>query len=75
VGLARRRPGGARVPRLGNGKRSNIACERKLLVLSPAGTLASSFTFADIPGTSSPAIGPDGTLYLGTLDGGLYALR
>lgn len=60
---------------LGAGKRSALPCEKKLLVLSPAGTLLTSFALAEIPGTSSPALAADGTLYIGNIDGGLYALR
>ena len=60
---------------LGTGKRSAIPCEKKMLVLSPSGTLLDSYTFPDIPGTSSPALAADGTLYIGNLDGGLFALR
>jgi outer membrane protein assembly factor BamB len=60
---------------LGTGKRSALPCERKMLVFSPSGSVISSFSFADIPGTSSPTLAADGTLYIGTLDGGLYALR
>lgn len=60
---------------LGTGKRSALPCERKMLVFSPSGAVVSSFTFDDIPGTSSPALAADGTLYIGTLGGGLYALR
>lgn len=60
---------------LGTGKRSAIACEKRMLVLSPAGTLAGAYTFPDIPGTSSPAMAADGTVYIGNLDGGLFALR
>ena len=60
---------------LGDGKRSAVGCEKKLLVLSPSGALVSSFTFPEIPGTSSPALAADGTLYIGCLDGMLYALR
>jgi outer membrane protein assembly factor BamB len=60
---------------LGVGKRSALPCERKMLVFSPTGTVSASFGFADIPGTSSPTLASDGTLYIGTLDGGLYALR
>jgi len=59
---------------MGTGKGWAIDIEKQVLVYDRNGTLRGSFPLPDITATSSPAIGPDGTLYVGCLDGKLYAL-
>ena len=59
---------------LGQGKRSAIEFEKNLLVLNSAMQWTYLAPFPEITGTSNPAIAPDGTLYIGCLDGKLYAL-
>lgn len=59
---------------LGSGKRWAIDYEKAMLVLNGSLVTTATVTFPEIPFTSSPAIGSDGTLYIGCLDGKLYAL-
>lgn len=61
---------------LGDGKRSAIPYEKQLLVLnSSTGATMGSYGFSEIPGMSAPALASDGTLYIGNLNGNLYAFR
>lgn len=60
---------------LGTGKRWAIDLEKQLLILSPTGATIGSVTLPEIAGTSSPAIATNGWMYIGCLDGRLYALR
>lgn len=58
---------------LGNGKRSAIDYEKNLLVFNTNLVVTKYVPLPQITGTSSPAIASDGTLYVGCLDGKLYA--
>jgi outer membrane protein assembly factor BamB len=60
---------------LGTGNRWDLEVERQLLVLRPNGTKLWSYTLPKIPTTSAPAMASDGTVYIGCLDGNLYAFR
>lgn len=57
---------------LGNGKRSAIPFEKKVLILNSSMAYFGGFTLPEIPGTSVPAIGDNGRMYVGCLDGKLY---
>ena len=57
---------------LGDGHRHAIDYEKQMLVLNGSGSLVKSFAFPEIP-SGSPAVGPNGRLYVGCLDGKLYA--
>jgi len=59
---------------LGTGKRSAIQVEKRLWVLkSTNGAEVGKYTLPEIAYVSSPALANDGTLYIGCLDGNLYA--
>lgn len=58
---------------LGNGKRSAIAYEKNLVVFNTNLVATTYVPMPEITGTSNPAIAGDGTLYVGCLDGNLYA--
>jgi outer membrane protein assembly factor BamB len=60
---------------LGTGKRYDLDFERRVLALSPAGAELWHFDLPSIPSTSAPALSPDGTVYIGCFDGGLYAFE
>lgn len=60
---------------LGTGNRWDLAVERQILVLRPNGTKLWGYTLPKIPTTSAPAMASDGTVYIGCLDGNLYAFR
>ena len=64
-----------------NGDEGNIAAQEKLYAINSDGTLKwiFLFNFGNIMFTSyiqsSPAIGSDGTIYVGSIDGRLYAIN
>lgn len=60
---------------LGTGKRSTRPWGKVVRSYSPAGTLRWEFPVGEGVYTSSPALAPDGTLYIGSMDGALYALH
>lgn len=59
---------------LGTGKRSAIAFEKNLMVLNSNMVRTYLTPLAEIAGTAVPALGDDGRLYVGCLDGKLYCL-
>jgi outer membrane protein assembly factor BamB len=59
---------------LGTGKRWTRPWGKVVRSYTPAGTLRWEFPVGEGVYTSSPALAPDGTLYIGSMDGGLYAL-
>ena len=59
---------------LGTGKRSAIAFEKNLMVLNSNMVRTYLAPLAEIAGTAGPALGDDGRLYVGCLDGKLYCL-
>ncbi len=60
---------------LGTGKRFTRPWGKVVRAYTPAGTLLWEFPVGEGVYTSSPALAPDGTLYVGSMDGALYALR
>ena len=60
---------------LGTGKRWTRPWGKVLRAYTPAGTLLWEFPVGEGVYTSSPALAPDGTLYVGSMDGALYALQ
>lgn len=59
---------------MGNGFRSAIQFEKNLNIRVLSMSQVMLLPLPHIAGTSSPAIAPDGTLYIGCLDGKLYAI-
>lgn len=65
----------------GNGDEANILAIEKLIAVTPGGAVAWAFKFNDGGGSltdyvqSSPTIGADGTIYVGSKDTNLYALN
>ncbi|MFN8446672.1 MAG: PQQ-binding-like beta-propeller repeat protein [Caldilineaceae bacterium] len=65
----------------GNGKEDSLSAVEKLIAVSPSGVLSWTFPFNSgvVTSTSyvqsSPAIGSDGTIYVGSQDSKLYALN
>ena len=60
---------------LGTGKRWTRPWGKVVRSYSPAGELRWEFPVGEGVYTSSPALGVDGTLYIGSMDGALYALQ
>jgi hypothetical protein len=60
---------------LGTGKRWTRPWGKVVRSYSPTGTLRWEFPVGEGVYTSSPALGADGTLYIGSMDGALYALH
>ena len=60
---------------LGTGKRWTRPWGKVVRSYTPAGTLRWEFPVGEGVYTSSPALAADGTLYIGSMDGALYALR
>ena len=60
---------------LGTGKRFTRPWGKVVRSYTPAGQLRWEFPVGEGVYTSSPALGADGTLYIGSMDGALYALR
>lgn len=61
---------------LGDGKRSAIPAEKKLLVMNATtGNIQSFFALPEIAGSSAPALVASGAVYSGCLDGNLYAFN
>ena len=60
---------------LGTGKRWTRPWGKVVRAYTPAGTLRWEFPVGEGVYTSSPALAPDGTLYVGSMDGALYALH
>jgi len=60
---------------MGLGKRWAIGIEKAIRIYNTSGTLLKVINLPEIPGYSSPAIGSDGTLYIGCVDGKVYAIR
>jgi outer membrane protein assembly factor BamB len=65
----------------GNGLEGNTVAIEKLKAISPGGVIQWTFEFNNGAGIftseveSSPAIAPDGTIYVGSMDTNLYALN
>ncbi|MBL8064826.1 MAG: PQQ-binding-like beta-propeller repeat protein [Chthonomonadaceae bacterium] len=59
---------------LGNGKRSAVAFEKRVVVLNSSLQQVAKVDLPEIPFTSNPAISSGGQVYIGCLDGKLYAL-
>jgi outer membrane protein assembly factor BamB len=59
---------------LGTGKRWTRPWGKVLRAYSPTGNLRWEFPVGEGVYSSSPALAPDGTLYVGSMDGALYAL-
>ncbi|MEI6778857.1 MAG: PQQ-binding-like beta-propeller repeat protein, partial [Chloroflexales bacterium] len=65
----------------GNGSNGNLVAVEQLQAITPSGTIAWTFQFNGGLGIfandiqSSPAIGADGTIYVGSIDTKLYALN
>jgi outer membrane protein assembly factor BamB len=59
---------------LGTGKRWTRPWGKVVRSYTPAGQLRWEFSVGEGVYTSSPAIGLDGTLYIGSMDGALYAI-
>jgi outer membrane protein assembly factor BamB len=59
----------------GTGKRWALGFEKKLWILGNNGAILKKVALDHATYTSSPALADDGTLYIGTLAGTLYALR
>jgi outer membrane protein assembly factor BamB len=59
----------------GTGKRWALDFEKKLWILANNGTIKNKVPLDEASYTSSPALADDGTLYIGTLGGTLYAWR
>ena len=60
---------------LGTGKRWTRPWGKVVRGYSPTGDLLWEYPVGEGVYTSSPALAPDGTLYVGSMDGALYALR
>lgn len=60
---------------LGTGKRWTRPWGKVVRSYTPAGALRWEFPVGEGVYTSSPALAPDGTLYIGSMDGALYALQ
>ena len=60
---------------LGTGKRWTRPWGKVVRSYTPAGALRWEFAVGEGVYTSSPALAPDGTLYIGSMDGSLYAIR
>lgn len=61
---------------MGTGKRWAIPVEKQVMIWNAnSGGQLGSVDLPEATASSSPAIGPDSTLYIGCLDGKLYALR
>jgi outer membrane protein assembly factor BamB len=60
---------------LGTGKRWTRPWGKVVRSYTPSGALRWEFPVGEGVYTSSPALAPDGTLYIGSMDGSLYALR
>ncbi len=58
---------------MGSGKRWAIDIEKRLVIRDTNGNEVATFNLPECTSNSSPAIGPDGTAYIGCLDGRLYA--
>lgn len=60
---------------LGTGKRYSLESAKGLVTYDGvSGTKLDNLLLPETPGTSSPAMAPDGTIYIGCLDGKLYAI-
>lgn len=59
---------------MGTGKRYALNSAKGLVCYSTSGAKLYNLLLPETPSTSSPAMGPDGTLYIGCLDGKLYAI-
>ncbi|HMS53972.1 MAG TPA: PQQ-binding-like beta-propeller repeat protein [Fimbriimonadaceae bacterium] len=57
---------------LGNGKRSAIDFEKRVQIFNSQLAYTGSLSLPEIPATSGPAIGDNGRIYVGCLDGKLY---
>ena len=60
---------------LGTGKRWTRPWGKVVRSYTPSGALRWEFPVGEGVYTSSPALAPDGTLYIGSMDGSLYAIR
>jgi hypothetical protein len=60
---------------LGHGKRSARPWAKAVRCYTAAGALKWEFPLGEGTHASSPTLGPDGTLYIGCMDGSLYALK
>ena len=58
----------------GGGSKDPVPVDSVFFAVNPNGTLKWKFPMED-GAESSPAIGPDGTIYVGSFDGNLYAIR
>ena len=58
----------------GGGGKDPVPVDSVFFAVNPDGTLKWKFPMGD-GAESSPAIGPDGTVYVGSFDGNLYAIR
>lgn len=59
---------------LGTGKRYALDSAKGLVAYNSSGVKLYNLLLPETPSTSSPAIAPDGTIYIGCLDGKLYAI-
>lgn len=59
---------------LGTGKRYALDSAKGLVCYNTNGTKLYNLLLPETPSTSSPAMGADGTIYIGCLDGQLYAI-
>lgn len=59
---------------LGTGKRWALASAKGLVAYDTNGNKLYNLLLPETPSTSSPAMGADGTIYIGCLDGKLYAI-
>jgi hypothetical protein len=59
---------------LGTGKRYALESAKGLVAYDSNGTKLYNLLLPETPSTSSPAMGADGTIYIGCLDGKLYAI-
>ncbi|MEQ8767084.1 MAG: PQQ-binding-like beta-propeller repeat protein [Planctomycetota bacterium] len=60
---------------MGTQKRGAYTFEKRVVVYNNSGVKRSHVQLPEATGISSPAIGPDGTLYIGCMDGKLYAIQ